>query len=80
MIVTSNKYNRADSIEFAKKVSRKIQGWYNNDTFHDKAPRDSNRDRQNKIKGKASMLAIAVWAADKLDASKHPAGTRHRQF
>lgn len=33
----NNGYNRADSIEFAKKVSRKIQGWYNNDTFHDKA-------------------------------------------
>ena len=33
----NNGYNRADSIEFAKKVSRKIKGWYNNDIFHDKA-------------------------------------------
>ena len=31
-------------------------------------------------KGRSSMLTIAVWAADKLDASRHPAGTRHRQF
>lgn len=28
--------------------------------------------------GKHSMLAIAVWAADKLDASRHPAGKLHR--
>lgn len=31
-------------------------------------------------KGRSSMLTIAVWSADKLDASRHPAGTRHRQF
>ena len=35
--MATNNYNRADSIEFAKKVSRKIKGWYRNDTFHDKA-------------------------------------------
>ena len=27
-----------------------------------------------------SILAIAVWAADKLDASRHPAGRRHRDL
>ena len=31
-------------------------------------------------KGRSSMLTIAVWSADKLDASRHPVGTRHRQF
>lgn len=40
----------------------------------------SNKERNNQIRGKASMLAIAVWAADKLDASRHPAGKLHRQF
>lgn len=30
--------------------------------------------------GKKSMLAIAVWAADKLDAKRHPAGRRHFDF
>ena len=38
----------------------------------------SYADLQNK--GKTSMLTIAVWAADKLDASKHPAGKLHKQF
>ena len=40
----------------------------------------TNKERENQIKGKASMLTIAVWAADKLDASRHPAGKLHRQF
>lgn len=31
-------------------------------------------------KGKSSILTIAIWAADKLDASRHPAGKRHKQF
>ena len=31
-------------------------------------------------KGRSSMLAIVVWAADKLDASRHPAGRRHKHF
>lgn len=30
------------------------------------------------IESRKSILAIAVWAADKLDASRHPAGRRHR--
>ena len=29
------------------------------------------------IESRKSILAIAVWAADKLDASRHPAGHRH---
>ena len=35
--MATNNYKRADSIEFSKKVSRKIKGWYSNETFHDKA-------------------------------------------
>jgi 23S rRNA maturation-related 3'-5' exoribonuclease YhaM len=35
--MTTRNYNRADSIDFGKKVSRKIKGWYSNDTFHEKA-------------------------------------------
>ena len=35
--MTTNNYKRADSIDFATKVSRKIKGWYSNDTYHDKA-------------------------------------------
>ena len=35
--MATNNYKRADSIEFAKKVSKKIKGWYNDDTFHDNA-------------------------------------------
>ena len=35
--MSTNNYKRTDSIEFTKKVSRKIKGWYSNDTFHDKA-------------------------------------------
>ena len=42
-------------------------------------PRNQKEEDVQK-RGKASMLAIAVWAADKLDASRHPAGTRHRQL
>lgn len=30
-------YNRADSFEFAKKVRRKIAGWYSNSTFYENA-------------------------------------------
>ena len=37
MSMTTNNYRRADSIDFAKKVSKKIKGWYSNDAFHDKA-------------------------------------------
>ncbi len=40
----------------------------------------TNKERENQIRGKASMLTIAVWAADKLDASRHPAGKLHKQF
>lgn len=36
------------------------------------------RVTQNQHRGRASMLAIAVWAADKLDASRHAAGRLHR--
>lgn len=35
--MTTNNYKRADSIDFATKVNRKIKGWYSNDTYHDKA-------------------------------------------
>ena len=35
--MTTSNYNRTDSIEFGKKVSRKIKGWYSNDAFHEKA-------------------------------------------
>ena len=35
------------------------------------------KEAQDQIKAKKSLLAIAVWAADKLDASRHPAGKRH---
>ena len=31
-------------------------------------------------KARESMLAIAVWGADKLDASRHPAGRLHRDM
>ena len=37
MIMVTNNYKRADSIEFAKKVSRKIKGWYRKDAYHDMA-------------------------------------------
>lgn len=40
----------------------------------------SNKERANQVKGKNSMLTIAVWTADKLDASRHPAGKLHRQL
>lgn len=43
-------------------------------------PPRNNKEAQNQKKGRASMLAIAVWAADKLDASRHPAGRRHFDF
>ncbi len=33
-MATSN-YKRADAIEFATKVSRKIKGWYCKDAYHD---------------------------------------------
>lgn len=38
----------------------------------------SQIEAENQRRGRASMLAIAVWAADKLDASRHPAGKLHR--
>ena len=40
----------------------------------------TNREREKQIKGRASILTISVWAADKLDASRHPAGKLHKQF
>lgn len=43
-------------------------------------PPRNNNETLNQKKGRASMLAIAVWAADKLDASRHPAGRRHLDF
>ena len=36
------------------------------------------KEAQDQQKARKSMLAIAVWAADKLDASRHPAGRLHR--
>ena len=38
------------------------------------------KEEANQKLGKASMLAIAVWAADKLDASRHPAGNMHEHY
>lgn len=43
-------------------------------------PPRNKKEEDNQKRGKTSMLAIAVWAADKLDASRHPAGKLHRQF
>lgn len=43
-------------------------------------PPKNKKEEDNQRRGKASMLTIAVWAADKLDASRHPAGKLHRQF
>lgn len=40
----------------------------------------SNKEREYQIKGRASILSIAIWAADKLDASRHPPGKLHKQF
>lgn len=40
----------------------------------------SNREAETQKKGRSSMLAVIVWAADKLDASRHPAGKRHQQL
>lgn len=37
----------------------------------------SEKEAKNQNKGRSSMLAVVVWAADKLDASRYPAGTRH---
>ena len=36
------------------------------------------KEAQDQQKARRSMLAIAVWGADKLDASRHPAGRLHR--
>ena len=41
---------------------------------------DNQRERETQAKGRSSMLAIIVWAADKLDASRHPSGKRHSHF
>ena len=41
---------------------------------------DNENEIQRQQEGKKSMLAIAVWAADKLDAKRHPAGRRHFDF
>ena len=40
----------------------------------------NEKEAKNQKKGRSSMLAIVVWAADKLDASRHPAGKRHHEF
>lgn len=36
------------------------------------------KEAQDQQKARRSMLAIGVWGADKLDASRHPAGRLHR--
>lgn len=38
------------------------------------------KEAQDQQKARRSMLAIAVWGADKLDASRHPAGRLHRDW
>ena len=40
----------------------------------------STEESKRQERGRSSMLAIAVWAADKLDASRHPAGRRHVNY
>ena len=40
----------------------------------------TEKEAKNQKKGRSSMLAIVVWAADKLDASRHPARKRHHEF
>ena len=40
----------------------------------------SERYAMKQRKGKSSVLAIVLWAADKLDASRHPAGKRHKHL
>lgn len=39
-----------------------------------------SREAQRQQKARGSMLAIAVWSADKLDASRHPGGKLHRNL
>ena len=41
---------------------------------------NSVKESEKQCRGCSSMLAIAIWAADKLDASRHPAGNRHRHY
>ncbi len=40
----------------------------------------SKKEAENQREGKSSLLTIVVWAADKLDASRHPAGGKHKQL
>ena len=42
-------------------------------------PRNEAEAKRQEISRK-SILAIAVWVADKLDASRHPSGRRHRDL
>ena len=41
---------------------------------------NNSSEEKTRTKGRSSMLAIIIWAADKLDASRHPAGRRHSHF
>ena len=41
---------------------------------------NNQREKESRTKGRSSMLAILIWAADKLDASRHPVGKRHNHF
>ena len=40
----------------------------------------TEKEAENQKKGRSSILAIVVWAADKLDASRHPPGKRHHEL
>ena len=61
MSMTTNNYRRTDSIDFATKVSRKIDGWYSNDVFHDKAVNRIVLQREEII-----SLGGEVWFSSKL--------------
>ena len=43
-------------------------------------PSRSDKEAQYQDKARKSMIAIVVWAADKLDASRYPAGRLHMDF
>lgn len=65
------KENNINNIEIHQAVLTHMR-LYSDPRYHAEAKRQES--------SRKSILAIAVWAADKLDASRHPAGCRHRDF
>ena len=67
--------NRTEIIELLRSTKRqgidKVIEWLDSEPSFAKEAQDQQKARR-------SMLAIAVWGADKLDASRHPAGRLHR--